>query len=600
MDIFSEFWVKLYNFPNREQERRMKMNGAEILIESLKREGVKHMFGYPGGVVLGIFDRLYEDKDIELILTRHEQGAVHAADGYARSTGKAGVVLVTSGPGATNTVTGIATASMDSIPLVVFTGQVPTMLIGNDAFQEADIVGISRPCTKYNFLVKDVNDLARIVREAFYIATSGRPGPVLIDLPKDVTAVKAEFVWPQDVKIRSYNPTLEGNKWMITQAAHLIAKSKRPVIVAGGGVILSNASKELKELAEITDIPVVMTLMGLGGFPGTHPLALGMPGMHGSYFANRSIQESDLLIAVGMRFDDRVTGRIDAFAPHAKIVHIDIDPTSIRKNVRVDTPIVGDAKRILAVLNKVLKEEINEQWGEVRNAWLKQIQAWKKERPLTYTYSDEVIKPQFVVEKIFELTKGDAIISTEVGQNQMWSAQFYKFDKPRMWLTSGGLGTMGYGFPAAIGAQLAHPNKLVIDIAGDGSIQMNIQELATAVINKLPVKVAILNNRYLGMVRQWQELFFSERYSHTKLDETVPDFVKIAEAYGAVGLRATKPSEVEPVLREAFKIKRTVFMDFVVDWKEKVFPMVPAGAAIDQMMFDEQKEKTEKKLKAVK
>ncbi|MDQ7787601.1 MAG: biosynthetic-type acetolactate synthase large subunit [Thermodesulfovibrionales bacterium] len=578
----------------------MKMNGAEIFIESLKREGVKHMFGYPGGVVLGIFDLLYENKDIELILTRHEQGAVHAADGYARSTGKAGVVLVTSGPGATNTVTGIATASMDSIPLVVFTGQVPTMLIGNDAFQEADIVGISRPCTKYNFLVKDVNDLARIVREAFYIATSGRPGPVLIDLPKDVTAVKAEFVWPQDVKIRSYNPTLEGNKWMITQAAHLIAKSKRPVIVAGGGVILSNASKELKELAEITDIPVVMTLMGLGGFPGTHPLALGMPGMHGSYYANRSIQESDLLIAVGMRFDDRVTGKIDAFAPHAKIVHIDIDPTSIRKNVRVDTPIVGDAKRILAVLNKVLKEELKEQWGEVRNAWLKQIQAWKKERPLTYTYSEEVIKPQFVVEKIYELTKGDAIISTEVGQNQMWSAQFYKFDKPRMWLTSGGLGTMGYGFPAAIGAQLAHPNKLVIDIAGDGSIQMNIQELATAVINKLPVKVAILNNRYLGMVRQWQELFFSERYSHTKLDETVPDFVKIAEAYGAVGLRATKPSEVEPVLREAFKIKRTVFMDFVVDWKEKVFPMVPAGAAIDQMMFEEKKETTEKKLKAVK
>jgi acetolactate synthase-1/2/3 large subunit len=578
----------------------MKMNGAEILIESLKREGVKHMFGYPGGVVLGIFDHLYGDKDIQLILTRHEQGAVHAADGYARSTGKAGVVLVTSGPGATNTVTGIATASMDSIPLVVFSGQVPTMLIGNDAFQEADIVGISRPCTKYNFLVKDVNDLARIVREAFYIATTGRPGPVLIDLPKDVTAAKAEFVWPQDVKIRSYHPTLEGNKWMITQAAHLIAKSKRPVIIAGGGVILSNASKELKEFAEITEIPVIMTLMGLGAFPGTHPLSLGMPGMHGSYFANRSIQESDLLIAVGMRFDDRVTGKIDAFAPHAKIIHIDIDPTSIRKNVRVDTPIVGDAKRILAVLNKVLKEEIKEQWGEVRKAWLKQIQAWRKERPLTYTYSDELIKPQFVVEKIFELTKGDAIISTEVGQNQMWSAQFYKFDKPRMWLTSGGLGTMGYGFPAAIGAQLAHPNKLVIDIAGDGSIQMNIQELATAVINKLPVKVAILNNRYLGMVRQWQELFFSERYSHTKLDETVPDFVKIAEAYGAVGLRATKPSEVEPVLREAFKIKRTVFMDFVVDWKEKVFPMVPAGAPIDQMLFEEQKEKTEKKLKAVK
>jgi len=576
----------------------MKITGAEIFIESLKREGVKHIFGYPGGVVLGIFDFLYDDKDIQLILTRHEQGAVHAADGYARSTGKPGVVLVTSGPGATNTVTGIATASMDSIPLIVFSGQVPTMLIGNDAFQEADIVGISRPCTKYNFLAKDVKELSKIVREAFYIATSGRPGPVLIDLPKDVTAGKAEFTWPE-VKIRSYNPTYEGNKWMITQAAHLIAKSKRAVIIAGGGVILSGGSKELRELAEFTDIPVTMTLMGLGSFPGTHKLSLGMPGMHGTYYANKAIQESDLLIAIGMRFDDRVTGKIDAFAPHAKIIHIDIDPTSIRKNVRVDVPIVGDVKRVLTVLNKVLKEEVKEQWDEARRIWLKQIDAWKRERPLTYTYSDEVIKPQFVVEKIYELTKGDAIITTEVGQNQMWTAQFYKFDKPRTLLTSGGLGTMGYGFPAAIGAQLAHPNKLVIDIAGDGSIQMNIQELATAVINKLPVKVAILNNHYLGMVRQWQELFYNERYSYTHL-EVVPDFVKVAEAYGVVGLRATKPSEVEPVLKEAFKIKKTVFMDFIVHWKEKVYPMVPAGAAIDQMLFEETKEKAEKKLKAVK
>ena len=576
----------------------MKITGAEILIESLKREGVKHIFGYPGGVVLGIFDFLYDDKDIQLILTRHEQGAVHAADGYARSTGKPGVVLVTSGPGATNTVTGIATASMDSIPLIVFSGQVPTMLIGNDAFQEADIVGISRPCTKYNFLAKDVKELSKIVREAFYIATSGRPGPVLIDLPKDVTAGKAEFTWPE-VKIRSYNPTYEGNKWMITQAAHLIAKSKRAVIIAGGGVILSGGSKELRELAEFTDIPVTMTLMGLGSFPGTHKLSLGMPGMHGTYYANKAIQESDLLIAIGMRFDDRVTGKIDAFAPHAKIIHIDIDPTSIRKNVRVDVPIVGDVKRVLTVLNKVLKEEIKEQWDEVRRIWLKQIDAWKRERPLTYTYSDEVIKPQFVVEKIYELTKGDAIITTEVGQNQMWTAQFYKFDKPRTLLTSGGLGTMGYGFPAAIGAQLAHPNKLVIDIAGDGSIQMNIQELATAVINKLPVKVAILNNHYLGMVRQWQELFYNERYSYTHL-EVVPDFVKVAEAYGAVGFRATKPSEVEPVLKEAFRIKKTVVMDFNVYWKEKVYPMVPAGAPIDQMLFEETKEKAEKKLKAIK
>jgi acetolactate synthase-1/2/3 large subunit len=576
----------------------MKMTGSEILIETLKKEGVQHVFGYPGGVVLNIFDRLYDDKDIKLILTRHEQGAVHAADGYARSTGKPGVVLVTSGPGATNTITGIATASMDSIPLVVFSGQVPTMLIGNDAFQEADIVGISRPCTKYNFLVKDVKDLARIVREAFHIATAGRPGPVLIDLPRDVTINQAEFSWP-DTKIRSYNPTYEGNKWMIMKAAHMIAKSKKALIIAGGGVILSNGAEKLKELAEYTNIPVTMTLMGLGSFPGTHPLSLGMPGMHGTYYANKAIQDADLLIAIGMRFDDRVTGKIDAFAPHAKIIHIDIDPTSIRKNVRVDTPIVGDVKRVLSVLNKALREETQDQWKEVRKAWLKQIARWKKERPMSYTYSEEIIKPQFVVEKIYELTKGNAIISTEVGQNQMWAAQFFKYDKPRTWLSSGGLGTMGYGFPAAIGAQIAHPDKLVIDIAGDGSIQMNIQELATAVINKLPVKVAILNNHYLGMVRQWQELFFKERYSYTHL-EVVPDFVKLAEAYGAVGLRATKPSEVEPVLKEAFKTKKTVFMDFVVHWKEKVYPMVPAGAPIDEMLFEEEEQKPKKKLKAVK
>jgi acetolactate synthase-1/2/3 large subunit len=434
----------------------VKITGAEIFIESLKREGVKHIFGYPGGVVLGIFDFLYDDKDIQLILTRHEQGAVHAADGYARSTGKPGVVLVTSGPGATNTVTGIATASMDSIPLIVFSGQVPTMLIGNDAFQEADIVGISRPCTKYNFLAKDVKELSKIVREAFYIATSGRPGPVLIDLPKDVTAGKAEFTWPE-VKIRSYNPTYEGNKWMITQAAHLIAKSKRAVIIAGGGVILSGGSKELRELAEFTDIPVTMTLMGLGSFPGTHKLSLGMPGMHGTYYANKAIQESDLLIAIGMRFDDRVTGKIDAFAPHAKIIHIDIDPTSIRKNVRVDVPIVGDVKRVLTVLNKVLKEEVKEQWDAVRKIWLKQIDAWKKERPLTYTYSDEVIKPQFVVERYMNLQKEMLLLQQRVGQNQMWTAQFYKFDKPRTLLTSESWDN-GLCFPA-IGAQLAS-NKL--------------------------------------------------------------------------------------------------------------------------------------------
>ncbi len=577
----------------------MKMDGTHIIIESLKREGVRHIFGYPGGVVLNIFDYLYTDKEIQLILTRHEQGAVHAADGYARSTGKPGVVLVTSGPGATNTVTGIVTAYMDSVPLIVLTGQVPTYLIGNDAFQEADIIGITRPCTKYNFLVKRTEDLARTIREAFYIATTGRPGPVLIDLPKDVITGKAEFIWPEEVRIRSYNPKYEGNKWMIAQAANEISKAKKPVIISGGGIIISNAHKELRELAETAQIPVTNTLMGLGGFPGTHKLFMGMLGMHGTYCANMAVQNSDLIIALGIRFDDRVTGKTETFAPNAKIIHVDIDPTSIRKSVRVDIPIVGDLKRVLTELNRIVKEEKKEQWHEIRKVWLKQVNTWRSERPLTYQYSDEVIKPQYVVEKIYELTKGDAFITTEVGQNQMWAAQFYKFDKPKTFITSGGLGTMGFGFPAAIGVQLAHPNKLVIDIAGDGSIQMNIQELATAVLNKLPVKVVILNNRYLGMVRQWQELFFGERYSHTYLD-IAPDFVKLAESYGAVGLRATKPSEVEPVLKEAFSIKMPVFIDMIVDWKEKVFPMVPAGASIDQMIFGEEQKKSEKKLKIVK
>ncbi len=577
----------------------MKISGAEILIECLKKEGVKHVFGYPGGVVLNIFDILYDEKDLELILTRHEQGAIHSADGYARASGKVGVAIVTSGPGATNTVTGIATASMDSIPMVIISGQVPTMLIGNDAFQEADIVGITRPCTKHNYLVKDVKDLAKTMREAFHIASTGRPGPVLIDLPKDVTAGMAEFKWPEDVKIRSYNPTYHGNKWMTKQAAQMISKAKKPVIMCGGGVILSGAAKEMKELAETTSIPVTMTMMGLGGFPGTHKLSLDMLGMHGSYYANKAVQGSDLLIGIGVRFDDRVTGKTSAFAPDAKIIHIDIDPTSIRKNVNVDLPVVGDIKNVLKDILNVMKDQKG-QWGPVRKAWIKQIDAWKKERPFTYNQDKKIIKPEFVVEKIYEITKGDAIICTEVGQNQMWAAQFYKYDKPRRWLSSGGLGTMGYGFPAAIGAQLACPDKLVFDIAGDGSIQMNIQELATAVINKLPVKVAILNNRFLGMVRQWQELFFKERYSHTDLD-VVPDFVKVAEAYNAAGLRASKPDEVMPVLKEALKIKdRPVFMDFVVDWREKVYPMVPAGAAIDEMIFDEEEKKPEKKLKAVK
>ena len=576
-----------------------KKTGAEIFVESLKKEGVKTVFGYPGGVVLGIFDVLYSEKNINVILTRHEQGATHMADGFARATGRPGVALVTSGPGATNTVTGIATAYMDSIPIVVFTGQVATKMIGNDAFQEADIVGITRPCTKYNYLVKDVNDLAPTIAEAFYIAKTGRPGPVLIDLPKDVTQAKTDFKYPEKVESRSYRPTYYGNKWQIKKAAHFIAKAKKPVIYAGGGVIISNASAELKELSELTKIPVTMTLLGLGGFPGRHALSLGMLGMHGTYAANMSIHNSDLIIAVGARFDDRVTSKVEEFAPEAKIIHIDIDPTSIRKNIHVDVPIVGDARLVLADLIQAIKENPEtEPWDKIRESWLKQIDEWKRERPLSYE-QDDIIKPQFVVEKINELTKGDAIITTEVGQNQMWTAQFYKFDKPRTLLSSGGLGTMGYGFPAAIGAQAAFPDRLVFDIAGDGSIQMNIQELATAVLNKLPVKVAILNNQYLGMVRQWQELFFDKRYSSVNLAGS-PDFVKLAEAYGAVGLRAVEPSDVEGVIKEAIKVKKPVLMDFVVDREEDVFPMVPAGGAINQMIFAPEKKKQEARLKAVK
>ena len=479
-----------------------EITGAEIFLESLKREKVDTVFAYPGGVVLKIFDVLYDQKDIRIILPRHEQGGVHMADGYARSTGKVGVALATSGPGATNTVTGLATAYMDSIPIVVFTGQVPTALIGNDAFQEADIVGITRPCTKYNFLVKDVKDLAQTIKEAFYIAASGRPGPVLIDLPRDVVTTKAEFIWPEKVDIRSYKPSVTGNKRQIMQAAAAIAKAKKPVAYIGGGVISSNAAEQIREFAELTRIPVTHTLMGIGGFPGTHPLSLGMLGMHGTYYANMAIHNSDLIIAIGARFDDRVTGKVEGFAPEAKIIHIDVDPTSIRKNVRVDIPVVGDVKHVMVELNKELRAE-KEPWDAIRKSWLKQIDAWREERPLTYEQSDDVIKPQFVIEKLYELTGGDAIIVTDVGQHQMWAAQYFKYDTPRNWLSSGGLGTMGYGLPAAIGAKVARPDKNVFSISGDGSIQMNIQEIATSIENNIPVKVVILNNRFLGMVRQW-------------------------------------------------------------------------------------------------
>jgi acetolactate synthase-1/2/3 large subunit len=559
----------------------MKKTGSQIIVESLKKEGVETIFNYPGGAVLPLFDEL-EGAPFQQVLVRHEQAAVHAADGYARATGKVGVVIVTSGPGATNTVTGIATAFMDSVPVVIMTGQVPTLLIGNDAFQEADIIGITRPCTKHNYLVKDIKVLAQTIKEAFYVARSGRPGPVFIDLPKDTLVNSAEFKYPEKVFIRGYQPTYEGHVGQIQRAAKLVLKSKKPVLYVGGGIISSNASKELILFAEKLGIPVTMTLMGLGSIPGNHPLSLGMLGMHGTYWANMAVMESDLLIAIGSRFDDRVTGKIEAFAPQAKIIHIDIDPTSISKNVRVDLPIVGDCKRVLSKILSLLEDEEVRTFKAGMDKWHHQIEKFRAIHSMNYEQRD-IIKPQYVIEKIFELTKGDAIISTEVGQNQMWTAQYFPFLRPRTLLTSGGLGTMGYGFPAAMGAQVAFPNKLVIDISGDGSFQMNSQELATVVQYRLPVKVVILNNGYLGMVRQWQEFFYGKRYASVSLEGVSPDFVKLAEAYGAVGLRATKPEEVVPALKKAFSTPEPVIIDFEIDPEENVYPMVPAGEPLNQM-----------------
>ncbi len=561
----------------------MKMTGAQILLTCLEREGVEHIFGYPGGVVIDIYDELARRPHIRHILVRHEQAAVHAADGYARASSKVGVALVTSGPGATNTVTGIASAYMDSIPIVVFTGQVPTALIGNDAFQEVDIVGITRPCTKHNYLVKDVKDLAQTIHEAFYIARSGRPGPVLVDLPKDVSQASTVPKFPETIKIKSYNPTYHANPRQVARALDMILNAHKPVLYTGGGIVLSDASEELYKFATTLQIPVTSTLMGLGGFPGDHPLWMGMLGMHGTYCANMAVSQADVLIAVGARFDDRVTGKLTEFAPHAKIVHIDIDPSSISKNVKVDIPIVGDCKDTLRQLNELLEDKPARDWPELRQPWLETVAQWEKDHPLTYVWDDKVIKPQFVIEKLYELTQGEAYITTEVGQNQMWAAQFYKFKHPRRLMTSGGLGVMGYGFPAAMGVQLAKPGAYVIDIAGDGSIQMNIQEMITVVDNQLPVKIAILNNSYLGMVRQWQQLFYERRYSATPM--TAPDFVKLAEAYGAVGLRATRPEEVEPVIREALNTPRPVVMDFKVEPEECVMPMVPAGKAMHEMLL---------------
>ncbi len=558
----------------------MKLSGARIFVESLIKEKVEIIFGIPGGALLPTFDVLYE-APVKFMLVRHEQGAAHMADGYARATGKVGVCIATSGPGATNLTTGLATANMDSVPVVAFTGQVATHLVGNDAFQEADTTGVTRSITKHNYLVKDVSELAYTIKEAFHIARTGRPGPVVIDLPVDVQRATCEFVYPKEVVIRSFKPKYEGHPQQIKKAAVLIKESERPVIYAGGGIIISGASEELREMAKITQIPVTLTLMGMGAFPADSELFLGMLGMHGTFFANQAIQNSDLIIAIGARFDDRITGRLDAFAPNAKIIHIDIDPTSISKNVKVDVPIVGDAKNVLKEINKLLSKSRPKNI-EKRNKWQKQISQWKKENPLTYK-KDDKLRPQFVVEKIYEVTKGEAIIATEVGQNQMWAQQFYKYKYPRQFITSGGLGTMGFGFPAAIGAKLGKPDKIVFDIAGDGSFQMNIQEMATAVNNKVGVKVAILNNGYLGMVRQWQQLFYNKRYSGTDLRSN-PDFVKIAEAYGAFGIRVSEKDEVENAIRKAISVEGPVILDFLVEREENVFPMVPVGARLDEVI----------------
>ena len=563
----------------------MDMTGSQILLESLKREGVDTLFGYPGGAVINIYDDLF-DSEIRHVLTRHEQAAVHAADGYARCTGKVGVALATSGPGATNTVTGIATAYMDSIPLVVITGQVPTPLIGNDAFQEADMCGITRPCTKHNFLIKDIRDLARTVKEAFYIARTGRPGPVLIDLPKDVQVATHAFSYPDKVNLRGYKPTYSGNIRQIEKAAGLILQARKPVLYIGGGINLSAANDELLKLAELAQIPVATTLMAMSAFPQGHPLALGMLGMHGTFYANMSVTDCDLLIAVGARFDDRVTGRIDSFAEQAKVIHVDIDPTSIRKNVEVDLPIVGDLKDVLGKMFGTLqkKPEQLEQLIERTGEWRAMIASWKDKHPMAYRPSKSVIKPQLVIEKLRELTEDDAIITTEVGQHQMWAAQFFQFTRPRTFLTSGGLGTMGFGLPAALGAQVAYPDRQVIDISGDGSFQMNSQELATLVQYQLPVKIAILNNNYLGMVRQWQQMFFDKRYSQTPLEVPI-DFIKLAEAYGATGLQATRVDDVEDTIRQALETPGPVLMNFKVSREENVLPMVPAGKAIHEMVL---------------
>ncbi len=570
----------------------MELSGAEIVVQSLMDEGVEYVFGYPGGSVLHIYDAIFQQQDVKHILVRHEQGATHAADGYARSTGKPGVVLVTSGPGATNAVTGIATAHMDSIPMVVITGQVPTPVIGSDAFQEVDTVGITRPCVKHNFLVKDVNELTETIRKAFYIATTGRPGPVVIDIPKDVTDpnVKVPYHYPKTIKMRSYSPVKKGHLGQIKKAVELLVQAERPMIYTGGGVVLDGASKSLTDLIRHMNLPITQTLMGLGGYPATDRQFLGMLGMHGTYEANMAMHECDLLFAVGARFDDRVTGKIEQFCPKAKIVHVDIDPSSISKTVRVDIPIVGPVKSVLTDMLKVIKEEGWKADASAQKKWWAQIETWRGMDCLGYNRNSGRIKPQFAVETLYKVTKGDLYLTSDVGQHQMFAAQFYKFDKPRRWINSGGLGTMGFGLPAAMGVQFAHPGKPVACISGEASILMCIQELATCKQHDLPIKIILLNNGYMGMVRQWQEMFYGSRYSHSYVD-ALPDFVKMAEAYGHVGMRVENPADLEGAMQEAFGMTdRLVFMDVVVDPTENVYPMIEMGKGHHEMQLSPDRE----------
>lgn len=573
------------------EDRTHQITGAEILIRCLQEENVKFVFGYPGGAVLNIYDEIFKQNHFKHVLVRHEQAAVHAADAYSRATGKVGVALVTSGPGATNAVTGIATAYMDSIPMVIISGQVPTPAIGMDAFQEVDMVGITRPCVKHNFLVKDVKDIAATVKKAFYIAASGRPGPVVVDIPKDVTALTAEFDYPKSVEMRSYTPVVKGHSGQIKKAVKLMLEAKRPMVYTGGGVVLGDASELLVKLVKDLGFPVTNTLMGLGGYPATDKQFLGMLGMHGTYEANMAMQECDVLIAIGARFDDRVIGNPQHFfSKNRTIIHIDVDPSSISKRVKVDVPIVGHVQSVLTEINELLQAEPKRPEAGSLKAWWEQIETWRGRKCLSYASSTEVIKPQYVLEKLWEITKGDAFITSDVGQHQMWTAQYYKFDKPRRWINSGGLGTMGVGLPYAMGVQLAHPEAQVACVTGEASIQMCIQELSTCKQFHLPVKVVNLNNRYMGMVRQWQEFFYGNRYSESYMD-ALPDFVKLAEAYGHIGMKIEKPSDVEAALKEAFSPalkERMVFMDFITDQTENVFPMVPNGKGLSEMILAEE------------